>query len=149
MNEAELVAYLAGLFDAEGTILIEKKQPRWNNKSTQYILTVSVTNTRPELVRASHEQYGEHIVGPIRVKEGQKPFYRWSLSGAAARDFLRDIEPYLIIKRDRVALAYELQDRIDNYRHKPVQKDELGIREGIYLRFRRINKRGVSEPDSI
>lgn len=154
MNEQELIAYLAGLFDAEGSILIDKKKPRWSNKSVQYILTVAVTNTRPELVRFIHQRHGGHVVGPVQTKEGQKPFYRWTLAGASARDFLRDIEPYLIVKRDRVALAYELQDRIDNYHVRglgqgrgtsPMPNEEIAAREDIYQRFRRLNRRGLSQ----
>jgi hypothetical protein len=33
MDEQELVAYIAGLFDAEGSIIIEKKKPAWTNKT--------------------------------------------------------------------------------------------------------------------
>lgn len=138
MNGQEHIAYLAGLFDAEGSILIEKKSPRWNNKSIQYILTVTLTNTRAELVRLFYERYGGRVVGPVYQKPTQRPFYRWSLSGSSARKFLQEIETFVIIKRERLRVAYELQDRIENYRHKPLADEEIDAREEIFQRFRSI-----------
>lgn len=148
MNERELIAYLAGLFDAEGSIMIEKKKPQYSNKSTRYGVVVSIVNTRQELVQVAHERYGGSVVGPVyQQKENQKPFYMWRLSGVSACNFLREIEPYLIVKRDRLPLIYELQDRIENYHHKPLEDEELQAREEIYQRFRRLNRRGVSTDD--
>jgi hypothetical protein len=138
MREQEYVAYLAGLFDAEGSILIEKKAPRWSNKSVRYILTVTLTNTRIELVRLAYVRYGGRIVGPIHQASNHRPFYRWSLSGAQARKFLQEIEPYVIVKRERLKLACELQDRIENYHHKPLAAEEINAREEIFQRFRNI-----------
>lgn len=136
MNERECIAYLAGLFDAEGSILIEKKAPQWNNKSVRYILTVTLTNTRAELVRIAYTRYGGKIVGPIYQAQNQRPFYRWSLAGSLARKFLEEIEPYVIVKRERLKLACELQDRIENYHHKPIAVEEINAREEIFQRFR-------------
>jgi LAGLIDADG-like domain len=143
MDEQELVAYIAGLFDAEGSIIIEKKKPAWTNKTIRYVLTVTLTNTRRELVQIAQDRYGGWIIGPVYQKETQKPFYRWRLEGSSARAFLRDIESYLIIKHDRVALAYELQDRIENYHHKPLGLEEVSAREEIYQCFRSLNRRGA------
>ncbi len=142
MIDRELVAYLAGLFDAEGSILIQKKRPAGSNKSVRYALSVTLTNTRPELVRLVQRRFKGSVVGPVHQTERQRPFYRWKLEGASARNFLREIEPYLIIKRDRVAMAHEMQDRIESHHHKPLQEAEIRAREKIYRRFRQRNKSG-------
>ncbi len=147
MSEQELIAYLAGLFDAEGSIIVEKKKPANSNKSVRYGVVVSMGNTRPELVQVARDRYGGSVVGPVYQKEGQRPFYLWRLSGKSACEFLRDIEPYLIVKRDRLPLVHELQDRIENYHHKPLGEDEIQTREEIYRRFRRLNRRGISLDD--
>ena len=135
MDKREL-AYLAGIFDAEGSILIQKKKPGFFNKTVKYILGVTITNTRVELVLLAREQFGGNIVGPVNQKETQKPFYRWKLEGAKARDFLKEMEPYLIIKRDLLPLAYEFQDRIESYHRKPIDPIEMAARDEIYQRLR-------------
>ncbi len=146
MNDRELTAYLAGLFDAEGSIFIEKKKPYGDNRTTRYVLAVTIANTRLELVEIAHKRYGGSLVGPVQQKkQNQRPFFIWKLSGPMARDFLKEVEPYLIVKREKLTLAYALQDRIESYTHKPVAEDELRAREEIYQRFRRLNRRGVTE----
>jgi hypothetical protein len=150
LNKTEL-AYLAGLFDAEGSILIVRKEPGPRNKSRQYILNVTITNTKFEIVNTARQNFGGNIVGPIRQNPNHNPFFRWKLEGARARDFLRQVEPYLIIKRDLLALAFELQERIDTYGaewhefgSRPLTEQELSAREELYQRFRKMNRAGVT-----
>ncbi len=99
-NEIEL-AYIAGLFDGEGCVNIHTSK----HKSGQYHdLRVFINNTAPELLLFCSRIFG----GKLRLCKRQLPehdLYHWELYATRAETFLRAVEPYLILKKDKAALA--------------------------------------------
>lgn len=59
--------------------------------------------------------------------------------------FRKTLEPYLIIKRDRLNVVFEFYQRIKVYNRKPIEGEELVAREEIYQRFRKVNARGKKQ----
>ena len=94
-------AYLAGIVDGEGCIHIRPLP----NRS----ITVDVANTSAELI-----DWLRGIGGTVRVNShdrpnqtSQKPVFNWGVhSWRACRDVLRQIEPYMIIKREKARTAF-------------------------------------------
>ena len=90
-------AYLAGVIDGEGSILIRDRSVR-----------VRVVNTNYELVH----WIAQHFRGAVYTEQRDHPrkrSYTWVLAAREpVRELLREVRPWLIVKADRADQALEL-----------------------------------------
>ena len=113
MNKREKLFYLAGFFDGEGAIFIGKdKNYRSKNKNTIYRLCVSCGNTYSKPIKILYEMFS--ISKKITYREGQKigykPWFQWLLTANLAMNFLKEIVPYLIVKKKQALLGISFQE---------------------------------------
>lgn len=101
MTETDL-AYIAGLFDGEGCVLVAKAA-RTNGKQ-YYTLLTNISNKDLRCLRFSQERFG----GRINVQRSSQ-VGRWALTSNRAARFLKAILPYLVIKKDQAEKAIEYQ----------------------------------------
>lgn len=109
-KRSQLQAYFAGLFDGEGCIGM--------NGSDKNGLSVVIGMTDPWGIFLIHREYPESNVYLRPNKEnGWRPCYIIRFNNHKAYNFLRDIEPFSIVKRDqvKVALAYLAHRRREHY----------------------------------
>lgn len=135
------IAYLAGVVDGEGSILVGFAKPRPANPLGSYQLRLQVVNTNHALITWCQEKFGAHV-SEQRSRVRQAHHDRWKTGYAAlwysgfAKETIRLIEPYLIIKRPHAHLALEYPT---DKRHK-----DRELRERIYAALRALNKKGPS-----
>ncbi len=104
-------SYLAGLIDGEGSVTITKRM-RWATTGTyQYNLQVIVSNTSLKLLGWLKQKLpGAGSYTHNRFSEAH-PHWRLSftfqLNGKGAWEFLKLIEPYLVIKKEQAVLGIE------------------------------------------
>lgn len=109
-------AWLAGIFEGEGTAVMRRNKGRWaSSKRRQYIYAaISQTNRQmlEEVQRIAGK--GKIYATPARV-EGRKDQFMWYVSSKTAREFLTALLPHMRSphKRDQVivALAEEAKAR--------------------------------------
>ncbi len=107
--EEEILPYVAGLMDGEGsiTIGISKPSKKKQLKSPSHWLQVGITNTNRELIGWLYEKFGGHISdnshSPSRKK--QRPCWAWRVMSNEAKDFLVSLYPYLRVKKRQAELA--------------------------------------------
>ncbi len=119
-NEQE-VAYLAGLFDGEGSVSVNMYSQKPNYAGS---LKVGISMTTPEPLRLCQRIFG----GKVRLEKYRnhwKPCSRWRLHGDRAETFLRAVEPYLIVKKDKAALALSFRALGRGYSAKKRELAEL------------------------
>jgi len=105
------LAYIAGLFDGEGSICIAKAKPRGGRKSPHYTLAINITNTNMEVLEWTQSLFG----GSINRKEGvNKPCFSWYCSALKAEHFLMSILPFLKIKKGRAKIALGYRRWVDS-----------------------------------
>jgi len=121
-------AYIAGLFDGEGTIHI----------SNQLYLAVRLRNTNKAILKWIQSIYKMgHIYSDNRSPN--KPCYSLELASYQALSFLKPLLPYLKIKQDQATLAFQFQQGTTSGRDlTPSQKR---IRETIFIEMSRLNHR--------
>jgi hypothetical protein len=109
-GKPELLAYLAGLIDGEGSIVMMKfkegRRPIGGSTAR-----ISVTNTDLPLMKWLVLTFGGqyHLTGDWRKFGGTKPCYHWGLDGSAtAVACLTAVLPYLRIKRANAVHALKL-----------------------------------------
>jgi hypothetical protein len=99
---SEEAAWFAGLFDGEGTIVEPHlSNPNRKNKG----LRIAITNTHLPLLWKVQE-----VAGCGQIIEQGKPTssrhaqaYQWATYSDNARSLLEQMEPWLIVKRERAA----------------------------------------------
>lgn len=145
MIKREKIAYWAGIIDGEGCIQLYKRID--SRGFLEYYLKVRVAMTNAEdLLGEISAAFG----GSVRLRypkswkeNGWKPQYDWQLVGAGAEKFLRQILPYLQIKRAQAenALAF----RKETYppvgeKWQRIPADILKKRDFFYQRGRKLMK---------
>lgn len=113
-EEKEIMAYIAGLIDGDGSI--------WIKKSTSgYIPRVNFSNSCSHICDYLKKTFGGTVSCFAPRKEGQRPMYAWLLQGTdGCLSFLKGIIPFLVVKFDSAEEVFEcLNSPVEgkDYRH--------------------------------
>ena len=99
------LAYIAGFFDAEGAIIIRRFKTKTN---LRYQLALSLANVDQDLlyqIRASFDNFGS-IGKKTKIKyKNQRCTYEWQLGSKQAMSFLKQVYPFLIVKKSEAAVG--------------------------------------------
>lgn len=131
--EEEILPYVAGLMDGEGsiTIGISKPSKKKQLKSPSHWLQVGITNTNRELIGWLYEKFGGHISdnshSPSRKK--QRPCWAWRVMSNEAKDFLVSLYPYLRVKKRQAELAIAFQEERSGKTSKTPTEDQIKKRD--------------------
>jgi hypothetical protein len=117
LYQIEKDAFLAGLFDADGSVSIYQSLKKKSNKVyTVHACEISMTNE--EVINWIKDTVG---FGNIFYREahekwlGTKPQWRWKVSHKKALEFAKIILPYSIIKKDKlnkIIKHYEIKKEV-------------------------------------
>lgn len=138
-------AYYAGFFDADGAVMIHRCRRSFN-------LTVRINQTSREILDSFLLNYGGKVQGPYERGGNAKPQWFWSCDAAKAEAFLRDVLPYLVVKRERAQHAIEYRalfkdgNILPRGRGKNPEKEAhvLSLRAVGYEKMKSLNARGVA-----
>ena len=103
LTEGE-AAYLAGIFDGEGTVGLYNSRNRHES-------TVMITNTDPRLMLWIKDKIGYGCIATIRNSYHRRKHvvHHWRICNRPrVKDFLEAIIPYLIVKKDQAELLLSL-----------------------------------------
>jgi hypothetical protein len=103
------LAYLAGFFDGEGCVYIVKGK---NGEKVQYSMEMSYTNSEIEPLQLAQSVFGGQISSLNEVRAGRKQVHRLRIRSNQAATALSLIYPYLLVKRERVGIALEFQEKM-------------------------------------
>jgi intein/homing endonuclease len=134
--------YIAGFFDGEGCIVIQKIIDTDTRKKRCPSLRVIITNTNLLILKQIEKYfYSLGIEGKITIKRRnpsdiRKPCYQWVLWCNRAFNFLKIIHPYLIVKKEQALLGMEYINTIGKTKQKGLRN-----KNGIYISEEIIEKR--------
>lgn len=139
----EMLAYMAGIIDGEGHIGIYGSFSTKLSKHKSHYLRVSVGNNCEELLRMFQDRLGGGLSSETPLKG--KIIWRWHIAGDRAEKLLKDILPYLIVKKMQALLGIEFQKTRCNNRKRrngnELTQEELTKREYYRLQIKELNKR--------
>jgi hypothetical protein len=151
--EGEKLAYIAGIVDGEGSIMIQRDmsisfmRQRLERGSTEphYHACVRVGMNDPSAVNFIHEVTGYGKVVKEKPYHHKKPMYRWTIR---RRDeivpFLRLILPYLLVKKTQAELAIKFMDEWVSSNGIRLTDGIRKNRENAWLKMRELN--GIVPP---
>lgn len=167
MKKGELNAYAAGLIDGEGCITISKKQTYFKrksdgvikNSSISYTLFVNVTTIDPIIPNYLYGLYGGSVNYVYRNRNNtQDTYIRWVIASNKARDMLKDIVPFLRLKKPQALLAIEFQQSLNRqmvrakqrntYGNRFLTESDINYREKVFIKMKDL-KRAVVETKSV
>ena len=111
MIDETIKAYIAGILDGEGTIIIRtiKKE----NRATQHHLVISIVNTSLEMLQYINKYFGGAL-NKRKQRLNNKTIYTLAFSSSPGYKLLNNIYRYLIIKKDQACIAMKFQEEIYN-----------------------------------
>ena len=128
MTETD-AAYLAGLFDGEGSVYYKRtKQIRHNRPGKPvhniWVIRMEIAMTEKSIINWVHDFTGVGHSGPRKVKPGKKKQWRWRCSHRDAYYVSRVIWPYANVKLNKI------QQIIDHYsEHKVMNGNIVSLTE--------------------
>ena len=116
MNEID-AAYIAGLFDGEGTINIRRrfeKKKKHKDKpgyrmSNSMRISMEIAMTDKNVIELVHETLMVGTVRPKKVPTGMKPQWRWRCTFRDCLAVCKKLWPYAIVK------LHKIEQVIDHY----------------------------------
>lgn len=142
-KDKELLAYFAGFFDGEGCIGVYKRKPGKAHRSPCYYIYASITQTDISVLNLFKAIYGGSMTlyRSSPIFPNAKKLYFWQLSCNKAEKFLKDIQPNLIVKKERVDLALKFRriQRSLRTRGKAKTPEELDIYETYRVKIKQLN----------
>jgi hypothetical protein len=89
MDSTYSIPWFAGLFEGEGCFIYAKGRPR----------NLSINMTDEDVIRRVHDLFGGTVVEIKAQKEHHKMQWRWTIFGEPARQLAKEIEPFLLSRR--------------------------------------------------
>ena len=134
------LAYVAGILDGEGSISIRNQAPHHN-----FQIRIVVVNTFLPLLKNLQEQFAGSIYQRKPIGLSKKECYEWVSTGNQAEGILKQLLPYLLIKRKQAELAIfawaNRQAAPRKKRREPVPKPILDFRAASYAQMKQLNGR--------
>jgi len=136
------LAYLAGIIDGEGCISLSKSH---KNDRYYYRLQLTITNTSAELKQWLEDKFGGRIRTSYARSNNRSDILHWTVSGNQCQWLLRQVLPYLIIKKPQAELA--LMMNINPYGgtarwNSIYTEEEESLREKIRIAIHEYNLSG-------
>ena len=102
------LAYAAGIIDGEGCVRIVARKPRFG-RSTQHTLLLMVAQKDGRLVDWLFGNFGGIVYLKNKRTDGTDWIYEWRVTEQKAADVLKDVLPFLIVKKEQAELAIRFQ----------------------------------------
>ncbi len=115
------LAYVAGIIDGEGSIVIYQRpmkkiihHGKYGDRTPKHELNVSVGMTDRKIPYYLKDLFGGSVCGVTQRSGNRKPFWKWSVTGQRASDLLKRLLPFLKTKALQAQTAIVFQDTKKN-----------------------------------
>jgi len=134
------LAWMAGLFDGEGSICITCYHNTKATRSPKYDLVAQIGMTHKATLMRFALRFGGNV-GNMTCGTIEKPGFYWKQTEWKALAFLSALEPYLFIKKDQVAIARRLMQTKGHYGGRVgVSPRAIQERHACYEAMRQLNQ---------
>lgn len=107
-------SYIAGFIDGEGCIGIYNRGRKGYTNNPYISVELKVSNTNQKPLKKIKKKYGGTIYCRKRKNGfGTMPIYEYTLVGKSLTKLLKDIEPFVIIKKPQVKKALKARQILE------------------------------------
>lgn len=144
MTHNEKLAYLAGIIDGEGCFGMY-----YSERLDRHFMTVDIYNSCTELLIWISENfpgsYREIKAPSKKIHTNWKPQFIWRSNNNLTLEFLKNVLPFLIVKKKQCELAIKFRETFLQ-RECPVTQSTKDLRRSIYEEMKLLNIRGITVP---
>ena len=112
MTQNQIKAYAAGIFDGEGYVDIYKASTSTASKSPSLMLRIIISQKDGLVMNWLQDNFGGNVVLERRK---ETYIYRWDIRSQAAKRFLLQIQPFVLIKKEQIDLAIKYEEEKEKY----------------------------------
>ena len=140
------IRYFAGLFDGEGSIGIYRTGYPINGRKDgqrQWGLKITIVMTTPQPLKQIKAQWGGYAgIEKRNKRKNSRDVFLWYLHGEQASGMLKELLPYLMIKRDEALIAIEFQatKRGRHDRRTKIDQTTLDKRQELANELKRLKR---------
>ena len=142
----EKLAYLAGIIDGEGCFGMY-----YSKRLDRHYMTVDIYNSSTELLTWISDNfpgsYREIKAPSKKIHLNWKAQYIWRSNNNDTLSFLKEVYPFLIVKKFQCQLAIKFRETFVQ-RECPVSQETRALRLSIYEEMKLLNQRGIIVPPS-
>jgi len=121
MRKGERLAYIAGIVDNQGSIFIRQYKV---NDSPNYTLSMAIYHKQKRIL-----EYIQGFFDAGRIYEDRQG-YQIKFGAGDTSNILRQLLPYLLLKREQAELAIKFQT--EKRQQRPLSEEEREWRRQIY-----------------
>jgi DNA modification methylase len=160
MNRNELLAYLAGIIDGEGSLSIKKSTYRMRSekhrdmKHPEYSPRVSVKNLNKDVLMLLRQEFGGCVYREKQIYQGRNSFKRnrilwaYDVHSRRAYNLVKTLYPFLIIKKPQAEIILQLEqvkkdakrEYSPGFYGKPYDKETIDKLESLYQKMKKVNR---------
>lgn len=127
--------YAAGFFDGEGCINVSSLRGK-------PFVRILVVNTNIDILEKLQQTWGGDIQKNYKPKSHWKQAYTWRLQHSACLEFLQDIYPYLVVKKNQAEAAFMFFNVKPGRGHKWTE-ESLNEANKVIQIIKNFNKKGI------
>lgn len=149
-------AYLAGLIDGEGSIIISKQQRKGSRSPTyQAQLDIKMGDDALPMMQEFHREIGGWLgLDKYAQRRYKHPFWNWRMGSIRLLRVLESVEPFIRVKTRQVRLAIGFLRHKELWKHPsrghgvqargryPMPESELAWREAARQKMSSYNRKG-------
>lgn len=126
------LSYIAGFFDGEGMIRINRSMGKY------YSLQCVVVNTDLKPLKYIQQIFGGTIAERKKYKSHHKTSYRWRVTSNDAKNFLEKIYPWLITKKEQALIGIDFQNNMKKFggRFSTTPESVIKNREDVFEKLK-------------
>jgi len=151
MTDNETLAYLAGIYEAEGCSVISRSIKLSSKYRVTYQSFIVVRMSDKAPIELYYKYFGGSI-GTEKRNKNRKTLHRWYISGKQAATAANKLLPFILTNRKKQAIRCitEFSDTINMHRGStPLLLDEVTKREMLYQKSKQLNARGKGANNSL
>lgn len=137
MNTVADLAWAAGILDGEGSIFVMKQGRQDRERDTNYILRVSVQSTDPYMAKEMASIFPDGAVFSQQVdkRPNNSNTLKWQVSGRKAANVLKELLPFLRVKKEQALLAINFQSTTKKH-WKHMTETDYKTQEEFYFKLK-------------
>lgn len=149
-NQREEISYLAGLFDGEGTICIQKDsrplaKDNGRNWNPIYNITFRIGMTNQEAIEGFKKFFKVGFIDCEKSYHKFRPMWRYSIRAKDdAKMVIEMIKPFLRVKKANAELALRYFDDCPSQRGRYLSPEILEKKEWYFNEMRKLNGVDIS-----
>lgn len=137
-------AYVAGLFDGEGWLCLDRLSDTRYSHGTAFRAVGGLKMREKSLIEALYRQYGGSMFERKPQSRTHSTQYQWVVKGQNLRTLLLEIEPFLRAKKRQARLVQDFLGPEDK-RGRRRSEEDYQLQVEVYNEMKFLNQKGIGK----